>query len=89
MIVIVSYDLKGSGNYSAFYEAIKKQGAWCHYLTSTWIISTSKTPVEVYNAICSHINEPDRLFVGTLTHGYQGWLPQDAWDWIKKHGLNP
>lgn len=88
MIIIVSYDLKGSKDYTAFYEAIKLQGDWSHYLTATWIISTTKTAEQVYNGICGHILNTDRLFVGTLAHGYEGWLAKDAWDWLRIRGLN-
>jgi hypothetical protein len=88
MIIIVSYDLKGGKDYTPLYEAIKAQGAWWHYLTATWILSTTKTADQVYNGICGQILANDRLFVGTLAPGYEGWLAKDAWDWLKSRGLN-
>lgn len=88
MILIVSYDLKGAHNYAPFFEALRSQGVWWHYLASTWLIHTDKTPEQVYNAICGHIRRADRLFVGTLANGYEGWLPKDAWDWIEAKGLH-
>jgi hypothetical protein len=89
MILIITYDLKNPGhNYVPLFEAIKSQGAWCHYLTATWLLATDNTPEQVYNAICSKIMKSDRLLVATLSNGYEGWLPKDAWDWLRARGLN-
>lgn len=87
-ILIISYDLKGTQNYQPLYDAIKLQGQWWHYLTSTWLVYTVKTPEQVYNSICSHILQNDRLFVGTISNGYEGWLAKEAWDWIKARGVS-
>jgi hypothetical protein len=88
-IVIVTYNLKGAATgYTAFYEAIKAQGTWWHYLPSTWLIVTSKTPSEITKALRVCLLTGDHLFVGTLQDGYSGWLPKDAWEWLQNHGLN-
>lgn len=88
MILIVSYDLRGRKDYTPLYEAIKTQGDWWHYLTATWILSTPKSAPDVYNAICSYLLKGDRLFVGTLANGYEGWLAKDAWEWLQARGLS-
>jgi hypothetical protein len=89
VILIVTHDLTNGKNYASLFEAIKLQGDWWHYMASTWIISTMYSPEQVYNNLCGHILKSDRLFVGTLTRGYEGWLAQDAWDWLKARGLHP
>jgi hypothetical protein len=38
MILLVTYDLKGTRDYSEFFAAIQQQSAWWHYLSSTWLI---------------------------------------------------
>ena len=44
----ISYDLKKPDrDYSGLYEAIKSFESWWHYLESTWIIKTEKTPKEI------------------------------------------
>src|SRR5579862_9726058 len=61
MIIIVSYDLTGKKDYTPFFDALKAQGEWCHYLAATWFIATNSTPEQVYNAICGQILKEDRM----------------------------
>jgi hypothetical protein len=85
MILIITYDLRTPKDYHDFYEAIKAQGEegkWWHYMASTWLLSTTKTPQQVSDAIHPHLAEQDLLFVCELNPNYQGWLPKPAWDWI-------
>ena len=85
MILTVTYELRGPYNYLPFYEAIKKQGKWWHYLASTWLISTSKTPKEVYNEIAPLMLNTDSLLIAEMGSSQsQGWLPKAAWDWIQQ-----
>lgn len=89
-ILVISYDLKTPGrNYAPFYEALKKQGVWWHYLTSTWLISTTKTPKEVQAELGKHLTVQDSILIVTMTSPYQGFLPKAAWEWIQQQGLNP
>jgi len=85
MILIITYDLKTPKDYHDFYEAIKaqgEQGKWWHYMASTWLLSTNKTPQQVADAIRPHLDQQDLFFVCELSPNYQGWLPKPAWDWI-------
>jgi len=86
MIHIVVYDLKGpAGSYPEFFEALKAQGTWWHYLKSAWLVSTDKTPEDVCGALQQYVRPGDRLLVWELGHSRQGLLPRKAWDWIKRH----
>src|SRR5216684_7017209 len=82
MILIVSYDLKSARDYTAFYNALRSQGTWWHYLASTWLISTGKSPEEVANAVRPQMDLQDFLLVADPGPRYQGYLPPQAWDWI-------
>lgn len=85
-VLLVTYDLKTPlRDYAPFYEALKQQGAWLHYLDSTWLISTSHTPQQLYNAVVSHITTSDRLLIVPITRPYYGFMPKDVWDWLDKH----
>lgn len=84
MILIVSYDLDAATNHAPLFEALKQQGTWWHYLTSTWLISTTKTPEQVYNALVPSMVQSDRILVFELGKAYNGWLPREAWDWIQQ-----
>jgi hypothetical protein len=86
MILLVTYDLKGpAGSYNAFYEVLKSQGPWWHYLTNTWLVSTSKTPQQLYESLAPYLNIPagDRILISPLEK-YWGLLPRKAWDWIQQ-----
>lgn len=87
MIHIIVYDLKGAaGSYPEFFEALKAQGSWWHYLkVSAWLVSTEKTSDKVYDALRPYLRTGDHLLVWELGKARQGWLPRAAWDWIKRH----
>lgn len=94
MILIVTYDLRTPKDYHDFYEAIKaqgEQGKWWHYMSSTWLLSTTKAPQAVFDAIHPHLDKQDLVFVCEMTPNYQGWLPKPAWDWIASEfpAVNP
>jgi hypothetical protein len=62
MILIITYDLRTPKDYHDFYEAIKaqgEQGKWWHYMASTWLLSTMKTPQEVFDAVHPHLDKQD------------------------------
>jgi hypothetical protein len=86
MILLVTYDLKTSGhNYTPFYEALKTQGtSWWHYLSSTWLIDTNKTPKQLYDAVVPHITTNDNLLIIEVTGQYWGYLPKDSWEWVQR-----
>lgn len=87
MIYLVTYDLnKPQQEYEELYEELKHIGAWWHYLDSTWLIVTSESLKELSQRIRDKIDTNDHLLVFDITDkDYYGWLPKDAWKWIKEH----
>jgi hypothetical protein len=82
-VLLVTYDLRTPGhNYNPFYEALKQHGNWWHYISSTWLIATTKTPQELYSAVVGHITTGDSLLVVTVKYPYWGILTKEAWTWI-------
>jgi len=85
-VLLVTYDLKTQGKiYTPFYEALKQQGQWWHYIASTWLIATTKTPQEVYAAVAPHLTVSDFILVVPIKRPYYGFLPKDAWDWMESN----
>lgn len=84
MIVVVTYDLNtANADYTPFYESLKAQGDWWHYLKSTWLISTNKSPLQISNEVLPKLYTNDRLLVARLSREMAaGWLAKEAWDWI-------
>jgi hypothetical protein len=85
-VLLVTYNLKGpSVRYGELYDYLKNQGSWWHYMPSTWLIDTNKTPNELFEGIRPLIQEDDHLIVVRITRDRAGRLPQRAWAWVKKH----
>ena len=63
---IIGYDIhptKGE-TYDELIKAIKNVGSlWWHHLDSTWIVVTTKTSVEVRDALSKHLRSDDQLLV--------------------------
>lgn len=79
----ISYDLKKPGkDYAGLYVAIKRSSHWWHYLDSTWLVCTSETPDQIWARLEKHVDKTDRVLIIEIRDNCQGWLPQDAWDWI-------
>lgn len=85
-VLLITYDLKTPGRvYTSFFETLKHQGQWWHYLSSTWLIASTKTPQEVYSAIAPHLTMNDFVLIVPITRPYHGFLPKEAWEWIEKN----
>jgi hypothetical protein len=89
MILIVTYDLRSPKDYHDLYEVVKLQGKWWHYMASTWLLSTTKEPQQVVDAMLPYMDPTDLLFVCEITPKYQGRLPQLAWEWINAELKTP
>lgn len=88
MIYLVTYDLVKSSerDYTPVYEAIKAIGPWWHYLESTWIVQSYNNVNHVVDTIHNVMRQGDRLLVVQIDNQQRnGWLPKDAWDWIRTH----
>jgi len=84
MIYEINYDLKKPGqNYPGLHEAIKSCGDWWHYLGSTWLVDTSLDAAGIWNRLAAYVDRNDSMLVNGVTKDYAGWLPNDAWEWIK------
>ncbi len=82
----ITYDLKvPSRNYSGLYEAMKAIGKWWHYLDSTWIVVSEESSQGIWNRLYNHIDKNDYLLIIEVKGNPHGWLPKDAWDWIREN----
>ncbi len=83
-MLLITYDLNQRGqNYQNLTEAIKCLGQWWHYLDSTWLVKTHLTTEQVANRLKQQIDDNDNFLVIEVNpHTSQGWLPQEAWNWI-------
>ena len=86
MRLLITYDIHSNGVVSleALQNAIKQSSQnWWHYLSNVWIVDTELSIVEVHNRIVPMITSADRLLIIEVGSKHQGWLPADAWKWLK------
>ena len=85
-VYCVSYDLNKTGQkYNALIEELKESPSWWHYLDSTWLIYTSETADQLSARLLKHTDQNDRLLIIKVVREYQGWLTEEAWEWIREH----
>lgn len=86
-LLLVTYDLKTPGqDYTPLFNAIKNSSTlWWHYLTDTWLVKTAWDTDALGRHLLKFITANDRLLVIEVKGIGQGWLPNDAWDWIRKN----
>lgn len=81
---IITYDLcKPGQNYEELIEAIKTYN-WCKIAKSAWVVTCTKTSVEIRDHLESKIDKNDKLFVGQLTSN-AAWYGEskDVSQWLK------
>ena len=91
MVYLVTYDLNKTGqDYDSVYKAIKdaSTGVWWHFLESTWIIKTHLTIQQVTDKVKSKMDDNDSLLVIEVKNNYSGWLPKDAWEYLRENVFN-
>ena len=80
---IVCFDLKEQPiRYGLFFDELKRSERWCHYLTSTWLVFRYEALVEFSPKLRRLIFTNDRLLIMPAKGPADGWLPNEAWDWI-------
>jgi len=83
MVYLITYDLNKTGqDYNSLYEAIKKLGSWWHGLDSNWLIQTNLSSSQISGILNQTIDTNDRLLIIRVMKDYQGWLTQEAWNWL-------
>lgn len=77
-------------DYTKLYEKIMTLGSWMHYVDYTWVIqprSADATAKSIATELLPHIDkENDYMMVVALGNDSSGWLPDDAWSWLKDKG---
>ncbi|MFQ6676532.1 MAG: hypothetical protein ACE5LH_09360 [Fidelibacterota bacterium] len=86
MVYVVSYELRGARrDYRRLYDELRNSSGWWHYLGSTWLISTDESANELYERLATAIGSNDGLLIIEAGRTRQGWLPEEAWAWIREH----
>mgnify|MGYP001589355136 FL=1 len=87
MISVITYDWNQGifSNPQPLIQAIQVLGPWCKYMDRTWFVATNNMSVhDIAGYLGQHLGPQDRLVVVRLTVPYDGWLPQEAYEWINQ-----
>lgn len=86
---IICYDLyQPFGLYEPFFEELKRSYRWWRYMNSTWVVLRYEALVELAPKLRLLIFEGDRLLIQPAKGPSDGWLPKDAWEWLKENVPN-
>lgn len=86
---IVTYDLKQSiESYTPLFEELRRSFKWSHYIDNTWIVLRYETLAELGPKLRPLIFQPDHLLIMPAKGPADGWLPNDAWQWINENVRN-
>ncbi|MCB2190317.1 MAG: SinR family protein [Deltaproteobacteria bacterium] len=85
---LIGYDLNKPGkDYKPLYDGIKKVGStWWHYLDSTWLVVTDKSPSDIRDELKQYIDNNDHLMVVALSGAWATQnLSKECNDWLHQH----
>ena len=86
---IVTYDLKQPiEKYVPFFEELRRSYKWSHFIENTWIVLRHDTLVETGHKLRPLIFQSDHLLIMPAKGPADGWLPQEAWQWIQENVRN-
>jgi hypothetical protein len=90
---IINFDRGGlfdTFDYGKFHNSLTTAKGlinWWHYLESSYIIVTEQTTTATNVSDFVKNNMPNKYFivVELKLDNHNGWLPREAWDWIKAY----
>ncbi|WPZ30775.1 hypothetical protein T8A63_07370 [Sulfitobacter sp. OXR-159] len=82
---IVTYDLNKETKRPNILKDIKGLGGWAKLSESSYAVSTSKTPSEVFNHLKKHIDGNDNLYIISLSRPFFGQGPTDVNEWLERN----
>ena len=60
-----------------------------HYIDTLWIIESSLSADSISTQLIPLIDQSiDYLLVIRIASDYQGWLPKDAWEWMRQRAYS-
>ena len=69
-------------NRDAIEDEIVEFGSWWRYFGDVWIVDTEMTVDEMTAVLLNFLHPKDDLLIIGIQAPYQGWLPEDAWEWL-------
>ncbi|WP_136512921.1 SinR family protein [Geomonas edaphica] len=88
--LLIGYDLnkeETSEDYKKLITAIKAEAAWWHHLDSTWLVKTTKTPVQMRDHLTPFLDRNDELLVIDVSNDAAAWrgFSEEGGNWLKNN----
>lgn len=83
-VYIVTYDLNKETVRPKITDEVRKTG-WAKLSESSYAITTSETPQQVYDRFSKHLDGNDNFYVIMLNRPYYGRGPKDVNDWLENN----
>ncbi len=85
-LYVIIFEIKKGAKTSfiPLFDEIKKK-SWWHYMSNSYIVKSNETANELFNRLKPHLNKEIILLVFELGKDRQGWLTEQAWEWIREN----
>jgi hypothetical protein len=84
MLLVVYKEPKKKEVLHTLESVLKSSGKWWNYLNNCYIIKTEESVDDWVDKIRSIVSQELMFIVVDITsQKHNGWLPVDAWDWLK------
>jgi len=85
-VYMISYDLHApTNNREKVEDAIKSLGNWCKYVSTTFLVSTTKDIDSVQSTVTTSLDSNDRMIICKVEKPIKGWLSEEQWTWIEEN----
>jgi len=83
-LLLVTFALRNpQRDYDSFFVTLRGNSAqWLHYIDSTIVVYTPYSPDALITRLMPHFERTDSVLIVPITSPINGWLPQEAWNWI-------
>ena len=83
----ITYDLNketSSKDYNGLYRVIKSFTAWARICDSSYVVETSMTPDQMYDAFAPYLDDNDYLMIFSVARPYSGRNTTDVIEWLRQ-----
>ena len=84
-VKLITYDLNREATRPPIVADIKKYDGWACLSESSYAVSTSESPTQIYNNLKQHLDDNDQLYVINLRRPYCGRGSKEVNEWLESN----
>lgn len=82
-VYAVVFDYESKNDIVKLENELKRSKGWWHYMTHMYMVHTTETANQLWSRIEYPVPKNHSLIILEVKGTYQGWLPDEAWKWVK------